>query len=229
MFEQITAKCLQRNFIEQIMTGYHFFPGETASLQRVARALFERMRGEALWDHNIFRNDEGGVMSRVVMTLGPGVDALQEEYTLQGKLTESYMVEVLAGELLLLAYKAYNEWVATHTVYHVGRYYFLADVPGVDPAYHIRELPGFLKQVDVPVTCNEAYCMLPRKSVAFYAKLTEEEVDCPGVCMDCGRLDCPNRMAHTKQKMWDLADLIHRPLPYGYEQILGKWEGSGER
>ena len=46
----------------------------------------------------------------VGITLGKGIDALQEKYLQNGFLTESYMIEVLSSELLLKrAYRAYTE------------------------------------------------------------------------------------------------------------------------
>lgn len=131
----------------------------------------------------------------VCVTLGPGVDALQESYLQQGLLTEAYMVENLAGELLLRAYPLWNEWVVSQgspeKELHVRRYHF----PGSEDGCPLEKLPELLKKLDIPVTCTEAYCLLPKKSVAFYAELTRERnVRCEGICVGCGRKDCPNRM-----------------------------------
>ena len=170
------------------------------------------------------------------MTLGAGVDELQEAYLAEGKLTEAYMVEVLGSEILLLAYTTYNTFVAENTDAVVKRYYFLgtgekvvlkgnpgkgdseADAQALD--LRLEALPGILERSGLPVTCTEGYCMLPKKSVAFYAELTKDKaVSCEGICMGCGREDCPNRMAvrnHTQGNR-----TLDRPLTYGYARILG--------
>ena len=60
----------------------------------------------------------------VGITLGKGIDALQEKYLQNGFLTESYMIEVLSSELLLESYRAYTEWVVVHRDLHVARLQF---------------------------------------------------------------------------------------------------------
>ena len=186
----------------------------------------------------------------VVMTLGAGVDQLQEEMLTEGKLTEAFMVEVLGSEILLLAYSALNAWVKEHTDFVVKRYYFLGmgeyvtirkadqdDMVGeqegennklarihtetVDRiSLELATLPDMLKRSGLPVTCTEGYCMMPKKSVAFYAELTKDRtVTCEGICMGCGRGDCPNRMDALERTRGNRT--LDRPLTYGYARILG--------
>lgn len=73
----------------------------------------------------------------VAMTLGSGIDALQEDYHQKGMLSESYMLEVLAGELLMQAYRAYNRYVKEHAKRHVARYHF----PGSEEEFPLAKLP----------------------------------------------------------------------------------------
>ena len=191
----------------------------------------------------------------VVMTLGAGVDQLQEEMLAAGKLTEAYMVEVLGSEILLLAYSALNTWVKEHTDFVVKRYYFLGvgeyvtiqkdqwesiDGEGIDGectdedgktagnrteaaakiSLELATLPDMLERSGLPVTCTEGYCMMPKKSVAFYAKLTKDRTaTCEGICMGCGRKDCPNRMDVGERTRGNRT--LDRPLTYGYARILG--------
>ena len=170
------------------------------------------------------------------MTLGAGVDELQGAYLEEGKLTEAYMVEVLGSEILLLAYTTYNTFVAENTDAVVKRYYFLGtgekvvlkgnpgkgdsetDAQALD--LRLEALPGILERSGLPVTCTEGYCMLPKKSVAFYAELTKDKAAaCEGICMGCGREDCPNRMTAGNRTQGNRT--LDRPLTYGYARILG--------
>ncbi len=152
----------------------------------------------------------------VCITLGPGIDALQESYLGQGLLSEAYMAETLASELLLKAYPRWNDWVAAQGQYHVLRYHF----PGSGERYPMEDLPGLLKALEIPVSCTPAYCMLPKKSVAFYAEFTEDETaSCEGICAGCGNQSCPNRM--EKGGTGHPADMTDRPFTYGYRQIFG--------
>ena len=167
----------------------------------------------------------------VGITLGKGIDDLQENYLQDGLLTESYMIEVLSSELLLKSYQAYTKWVADHRELHVARLYFLGSVAGesgssekkLNDRLQLENLPVLLWELQMPVTCNEAYCMIPKKSVVFYAELTKDAfTKCAGICLGCGRRDCPNRMEEKENFPLRFADMTDRPLSYGYARIFSK-------
>ena len=237
LFGEIMENCITTEFLERVAKKYHYPAWEMDTLRCLAAQINKCMAGEAQWNHRLFwekpaeqealilglvRQKGSMPMAEVAMTLGKGVDDLQDEYLNRGALSESYMIEVLASEMLLESYAAYNQWVAENTIYHVERYVFLQDDM-------VRELPGMLKRLELPIACNEAFCMLPKKSVAFYALLTEDAtVICRGICTDCGRENCPNHIGQEPVKTeWHFADMTDRPLPYGYAQIFG--EKSAER
>lgn len=230
-FGEVMENCITAGFLERVAKKYHYPAWERDTLKNLAGRIRKCVAAEAQWNHRLFREkpaehealvsefvrQEGGMpLAEVAMTLGKGVDDLQDEYLEKGALTEGYMIEVLASEILLESYAAYNQWVAAHTIYHVERYVFLQDDM-------VRELPGMLKRLGLPIVCNEAFCMLPKKSVAFYALLTEDAtVICRGICTDCGRENCPNHMGQEPVKTgWNFADMTDRPLPYGYGKIFG--------
>lgn len=205
-FKRIIEETASEHFLQAACGKYHYLPADKERLWQVADSMKSCMAEDAFWQHRMEKRD-GILLTAVVMTLGKGVDMLQEKYVSSGYLTEGYMIDALAGEILLRAYRAYNDWVAEHTSYHVARYYFL----GSEKAYPMELLPELLKELDVPVACNEGYCMMPKESVAFYALLTKEEgMRCRGICMDCRREDCPNRVSKK------------RPMTYGYARIFGR-------
>lgn len=81
------------------------------------------------------------------------------------------------------------------------------------------------------ITCNDRFCLIPKKSVVFWAELTKETVRCAGVCDCCENVQCPNRIpgnqeaaekmeSATAKIRWP--DLFGRPLPYGYDRIFGR-------
>ncbi|HBA47819.1 MAG TPA: hypothetical protein DCZ91_08480 [Lachnospiraceae bacterium] len=47
----------------------------------------------------------------VIVSSGSSLDSLQESYHEKERLSESYMLEALASELLLIGYGAYNRYV----------------------------------------------------------------------------------------------------------------------
>ena len=151
------------------------------------------------------------------------------------------MIEVLSSELLLKSYQAYTQWVAGHRELHVARLHFLGaeipenDAPGseiletassdkkLSSRLRLENLPALLQELQLPVTCNEAYCMIPKKSVVFYAELTKDAfTKCAGICLGCGRRDCPNRMEEKENFPLRFADMTDRPLSYGYAKIFSK-------
>lgn len=202
-------------FLEKVCVKFHYEEERTGELRAVAEEMLPLLRKEAFWE----RKAEAPSRERVVMSLGPGLDVLQERYSEQGRLSKSYMLEVLAGELLMQGYGAYNRYVAETTDRHVARYHF----PGSEEAYPLEMLPGLLAGLTEQVTCNETFCILPKKSVVFVAELTQDEkVRCEGVCVGCNNVHCANRVAddfRTKQRLARMADV---PLSYGYSRILGR-------
>ena len=96
------------------MEKYHYDPEEYPNLKRLAGEMIPCLETEAGWqDREIQETFPGRDQSflAVGITLGKGIDELQEKYLQNGFLTESYMIEVLSSELLLESYRAYTEWL----------------------------------------------------------------------------------------------------------------------
>ena len=244
LFSEITVLCGNEQFLHGVMKKYHYDPEEYPNLQQIAQQMVPCLEAEAGWQDRDFEETiprgERSFLA-VGITLGKGIDDLQEKYLRDGHLTESYMIEVLSSELLLKSYQAYTEWVAAHRDLHVARLHFLGseDPKAGNPRSETMEargshqklrnrlrlenLPMLLQELQMPVTCNEAYCMIPKKSVVFYAELTEDAFTrCAGICLGCGRRDCPNRMEEKENFPLHFADMTDRPLSYGYAKIFSK-------
>lgn len=96
------------------MEKYHYSSEEYPNLKRLAGEMIPCLETEAGWqDREIKETFPGRDQSflAVGITLGNGIDALQEKYLQNEFLTESYMIEVLSSELLLKSY---------HTLYEMG-------------------------------------------------------------------------------------------------------------
>lgn len=235
-FADLPEKLADAHFLKGVCKKYHYQDEDYECLCSVAEAMLPLVRGGLCMKHRLFAHIESGetsddaVMSErypaaglccaeVAVTLGAGLDKLQAAYTENGCLSESYMVEALASELLLQAYTAYNIYVAEQTDYHVARYHFL----GSEAEYPINMLPDLLKRLDAQIICNEAFCMLPKKSVAFVAELTDDEtVHCRGICIGCNSRRCPNRMDEGVNIGRLISDMTDVPMSYGYSKIFGK-------
>ena len=226
LFSEITALCRDEQFLHSVMKKYHYDPEEYPTLMQLAEQMVPCLETEAGWQDRDFEETfpEGERSFLAVgITLGEGIDALQENYLREGLLTESYMIEVLSSELLLKSYQAYTKCVASHRELHVARLHFL----GAEGAPGLENLPALLQELQLPVTCNEAYCMIPKKSVVFYAELTKDAfTKCAGICLGCGRRDCPNRMEEKENFPLRFADMTDRPLSYGYARIFSKTDAK---
>lgn len=192
-------KFLSPVFLEGVRKKFHYDETHALEIQAVAEEMIPLMREEAFWERRVYSGENkhqskacSVIHEQVVMSLGNGVDRLQERYCERELLSQSYMIEVLASELLLQGYAAYNRYIRKNTEWHVARYHFL----GSEEAFPLEMLPYLLKELTPLITCNSAFCMMPRKSVAFIAELTQDDkVQCRGICVGCNNFNCSNRMA----------------------------------
>lgn len=197
-FPEVLDAFITPSFLERVRGKFHYEEGQAAELRAVADKMLPLMREEAFWERRkssvqdrCRTEDFDAVYESVVMSLGSGVDRLQDEYAEKGLLSESYMIEALASELLLQGYDAYNRYIRSNTERHVARYHFL----GSEAALPLELLPELLGEITSRITCNEAFCMLPQKSVVFISELTRDEtVRCKSVCVGCDQMRCPNRI-----------------------------------
>ncbi|MCM1263988.1 MAG: hypothetical protein NC313_14850 [Butyrivibrio sp.] len=223
-FPDVLDKFISYSFLEEVRKKFHFEEKQEYELKAVAEAMLPSMREEAFWKSDIYsgqginkQETDNRMCEQVVMCLGKGLDCLQERYSEEGLLSQSYMVEVLASELLLKGYAAYNDYIRENTNWHVARYYFF----GSEETLPLEMLPGLLKELTPFVSCNSAFCMTPKKSVVFIAELTQDEkAQCRGICEGCNNVNCPNRMADdiiTRKRLSLMTDM---PLTYGYSRIF---------
>ena len=224
-FSDVLDKFLSPVFLEGVRKKFHYNETQEFEFQTVAEEMLPLMREEAFWERRIFSGEnqhqsEGCsvIYEQVVMSLGNGADCLQERYSKRGLLSQSYMIEVLASELLLQGYAAYNHYIRKNTDWHVAGYHF----PGSEEDFPLEMLPDLLKELTPLITCNSAFCMLPKKSVAFIAELTQDEkVQCRGICVGCNNLSCSNRMEDGGLVHKRLSVMTDMPLTYGYGRIFG--------
>lgn len=221
-FEELLDGFVKEDFLRLVQKKFHYGEEQFQALAAVAEKMLPLMRAEAFWektgDSLLGQKSPHPVYEEVVMSLGKGVDDLQDGYSDQGLLLESYMVETLAGELLMKGYSAYNKWTQANGTWHVAQYHFL----GSEEEFPLEMLPDLLKNLTDRVSCNRCFYMEPKKSVAFVAELTQDEtVQCEGICVGCKRADCPNRMEVDSHRRYLDRLAPDMPLPYGYSRIFG--------
>ena len=226
-FPEVLEAFLSPDFLEGVRRKFHYGDTKTAAFQAVAQEMLPLMREEAFWDSRAFSvegrqpgESADAVYESVIMSLGGGLDTLQERYSEEGRLSESYMLEVMASELLLKGYGAYNRYVQENRDRHVARYHFL----GSEEAFPLELLPELLQESAERIVCNSAFCLMPKKSVVFVAELTQDsKVRCESICVGCHNLHCPNRAKDDSPRGRMLARMADIPLSYGYSRIFGRF------
>ena len=218
-FQDVLDYALNPVFLKEVGKKFHYEERHLTELRGVAEQMLPFIRSEAfwagqkscIWDDN---KDSAVTYEDVVMTLGGGVDSLQEEFVRKGLLSECYMLEALASELLLQGYRKYNQYIRENRFRYVARYHF----PGSEEEFPLERIPQMLERLTPLVVCNEAFCMLPKKSVVFAAELTQNaQTQCEGICLGCNSVNCPNRITDSSLTERPQADLL---LNYGYSRIF---------
>lgn len=223
-FPDALDEFLTPDFLKYVREKFHYEETNEAEFRVTAEAMLPLMRKEAFWERKDFSvkgrqaENRDVLYESVVMSLGKGLDELQESYSQKGLLSQSYMVEVLASELLMKGYEAYNRYRKENTDWHVAQYHF----PGSEEAFPIELLPQMLQEITLQVTCNTAFCMMPKKSVVFVAELTQDEdIHCQGICAGCQNEYCANRIADDNPAKRRIREMTDMPLTYGYSRIFG--------
>lgn len=176
--------CLTSAFLERVQRRYHYETKDMELLKSVAKDMAGCMR----WQEStylMFDETQEGISATVIMTLGAGVDLLQERYQSTGRMLESYMVESIGAELLMQGYKELERWIKEQTGYCVAAYHFF----GEDADYSLGRMQEAIACAgQTKVTCNEGFCLTPRKSVVFCIDLSgNEEENCGEICAACSR------------------------------------------
>lgn len=253
------------SFLDVVISKYHFARESKETLRNVyekirvsmspyaSYRLNQRMRG--------VRDIDDNQTALVAMTLGDGVDKLQEHYEKNHALEEAYMLDCICNELLLYMYTEFNCAYPKFHRRYVKRYVFVGtDIPLTDMELLLDEIRGAgqRKNADTKLNSNdkeefaEELCdkgeiirketsrsqeihaneygvLTPSKSVVFFAVLSDNPSQlCEGICMNCGNVNCENRMQAGNQGSMKLE--VKNPLEeakaenfsYGFQRIFGK-------
>ncbi len=134
-----------------------------------------------------------------IITLGEGIDALQERYQCAGRFEEAYMAETIAWELLRAGYGQFRRWTEAQLRQRLVSFRFFGEEPELPLAW-IPKLLALTGQTRV--SCNRAYCLSPKKSAVFLAEMSGAAPSCAGhkrppeaeICASCGNLNCAYRV-----------------------------------
>lgn len=172
---------------EKFMHQYHFERKDWELMGHVKQQTEKVMQVSCFYElleQGVFCQEGKSIVA--AMTLGAGVDALEDGLMQEGKMLEAYMVECFAQFYLEKAYGIFRTLFREREGIGLGKFHFLGDAY---PLELTPELFRYLPQDEV--TYNEAYVLIPQKSVSFMAPLTEKE-------HTGSEKDCANCLAREK-------------------------------
>lgn len=180
----VLSLCLTEDEQRELAERYHFDQAGLARMTILYQAVLPLLRPQTCFtirEQKVF----------CVVTLGAGIDQIQEKCSREGALLDAYILDCIGSFLLEKAYQQINMLVFKESGL------FLQDLsfPGSDlPITKMQEILQNLtnKLEKLPISCNMACVLTPKKSVVFMAGLGEKRQDC-GICAMCSRVDCENR------------------------------------
>ena len=210
---------LQEKQYRDMLVQYHFGEHDLEQLRQIG-SLIEQA-AEPMMYYGLFTrgveddeaSDDTSSVDRtaVIVTLGSGVDELQNRYTQRERLTESYMTECIGMEFLRAAYEQAAERIHAYTGRWISDFEFVGDKI---PFTYMEEAFRLLEPQEV--SYNQAYMLTPKKTAVFLTNLCDERKDsyCH-ICEDCTYLVCPNRVKDSGNAA------LGKNLTYGYQKIFG--------
>lgn len=239
MRERLSLHLQDRQY-RDMAARYHFAEHDLEQLKKVGALAKEA--AEPVMYYGVFMQGAevgeeqhdalGKERMAVIVTLGIGVDELQNRYIRRERLTESYMIECIGMELLRAAYEQAAERIHAHTGKWISDFEFVGDKVPFDCMEVI-----FKRLSPKGISYNQAYMLTPKKTVVFLTDLCEErrESYCR-ICADCSHTECPDRMAdngHNPEELWTGRSSVesdvevhgegtNQNLTYGYQRIFGK-------
>lgn len=171
---------ITHTFLQQVLEKYHYTSQDMELLGRVASDMRSCIK-----DQERFAVVLGDSWADVVVTLGEGLDFLQEKYTRQEELMKQWMLESISAELLMQEYPEINRIIESQTGLHVAGLHFW----GSEEEYPLEKTPQILQQFStIRVKTTQDYCLLPSKSVLYRCELSKAaktDLRCSNVCRNC--------------------------------------------
>lgn len=179
---QSLKTALTKQELNGMLEKYHFPPEELLTLCSIYDFLIPLVQAQ-LW-YEVTEEK-----ACIIVTLGKQVDELQDKFSGRERLSEAYMIEILAMELLQKACAMAEECIHEATGRWVDRPEYIGENR---PIEEIREVLEKMRPETMSCT---SMCMLnPRKSVVYYAGLTKERQERHGnACSSCTNRNCTYR------------------------------------
>ncbi len=172
----------------EMLERYHFALRDLARLRQVGALVLRAAEPRLYWER-LTAEESPREEIAVIVTLGAGVDELQNRCQQRERLTETYMAECVGMELLRAAYEQTAERIHESTGKWLSDFAFVGEKV---PFTRMEEI--FRLLAPDGVSYNQAYMLTPKKTAVFLTELCGERKDnyCQ-ICAGCTNLSCRNR------------------------------------
>lgn len=222
----LTTK-LEKQDITKLIKRYHFSDEDFSKLNTLYEAFSPLLNIIAYYEYNLdlptvdYKN-----YYTVLITLGKNVDIIQDLYSKNHCISEEYMLECIANELLLKSYEECINFLQHETKNFAKQLDFLGD------KYPIDLFPDIAKYFpDTEITYNKQLVLSPKKSVVFFLPMgTVKKLTSCNICSNCGNKDCVLRQTtYQVEPVNNQNNNINNPIlskefigSYGMQTIFSK-------
>ena len=192
--ELLSLSLTEKEFCE-LAGRYHFDQAGLARIRILHEAILPLLCPQACYtikEREVF----------CAVTLGEGIDRMQESCSLADELLDVYILDSIGASLLEKAYEQLHIRLFEETGLYLQYFAFPgSELPMTKMQEILQNLTGQLEKL--PISCNPACMLTPKKSVVFMAELGEKRQD-HGICFCCAmcsRSTCKNRrLPETENK-----------------------------
>ena len=167
---------LDENCLSDFIRRYHFNENDKNEIIRIYRKVFPRVH--AIFYHVIEENDKGEKTAIVVASLGRAFDEYQNALVKNEDIHGAYIVDCLGLELLSRAYDAIDDKLHEVTGLYPGGYVFAGsdEIP-------LEDIPSIMRKLgQKKIRYNDAYVLVPKKSVLFITRLYDQKQEKHSKC-----------------------------------------------
>ena len=219
-FEALNVS-LDENCFSDFIKRYHFNEEDKKEIIKLYRKVHPRVH--AIFHYIVEDDKESGKVATVVASLGRAFDEYQNVLVRQQDIHGAYIVDCLGLELLSKAYDQIDAKIHEMTGLYTGGYTFAGskEIP-------LEELPAIMKKLgQKKIRYNEAYVLVPKKSVLFTTRLYEKEQESHSKCAGCNAKNCSMRMEEYKGKLVDEAEVETKPA-HEKKGLIHLYTGEGK-
>lgn len=156
------------DFINKIIFKYHFDKKDAIDLKRTYLDMVKLIDAKAVYKINQHvtgvKEIDDNQSAVVAMTLGDGIDRMQEDMIKEQRIAEAYMMDCIADELLLLLYKEFNKTYARYHRRYVKKYVFIGEevkleaIPDIlDDLYATKDVREKIKTDNIEIESKKKH------------------------------------------------------------------------